>query len=52
MTEVAGQRRYHRSAARARTAGRGGAIWVAMGKGWTRNPERVAAAFRIAGGAS
>jgi hypothetical protein len=43
MSEVAGVRRYHRNAARAVAAARGGTLWVALGKGWSCNPDRVAA---------
>jgi hypothetical protein len=42
MSEVAGVRRYHRSAARAAAAARGGVLWVAVCKGWSCNPDRVA----------
>lgn len=48
MSEVAGVRRYHRNAARAVAAARGGTLWVALGKGWSRNPDRVAAALAAA----
>lgn len=41
MSEAAGRRRYHRSAANALAAARGGVLWVAMGKGWTCQAERV-----------
>ncbi len=44
MSEVAGIRRYHRNAARAVAAARGGTLWVALGKGWSCNPDRVATA--------
>ena len=42
MSEVAGVRRYHRDAARAASAARGGVLWVAVSKGWSWNPDRVA----------
>lgn len=42
MSEVAGVRRYHRSAARAIAAARGGVLWIAMCKGWSCSPDRVA----------
>lgn len=42
MTEVAGVRRYHRSAARAVVVARGGVLWIAVCKGWSCNPDRVA----------
>lgn len=42
MSEVAGVRRYHRDAARAASAARGGVLWVAVSKGWSCNPDRVA----------
>ena len=47
MTEVAGRRRYHRSSLRATAAARGGVLWVAMGKGWSCNPDRVAAFIAV-----
>ena len=42
MSEVAGVRRYHRNPARAVSAARGGVLWVAVFKGWSFNPDRVA----------
>ena len=48
MSEVGGIRRYHRNAARAVAAARGGPLWVALGKGWSCNPDRVAAAVAAA----
>ena len=42
MSEVAGVRRYHRDPARATAAARGGVLWVAVRKGWSCNPDRVA----------
>ena len=42
MSEVAGVRRYHRSAARAVVAARGGVLWIAVCKGWSCSPDRVA----------
>ena len=42
MSEVAGLRRYHRSRDRAVAAARGGVLWVAVCKGWSCNPDRVA----------
>lgn len=42
MSEVAGVRRYHRDPARAAAAARGGVLWVAVCKGWSCNPDRVA----------
>ena len=42
MSEVAGVRRYHRDPARATAAARGGVLWVAVCKGWSCNPDRVA----------
>ena len=46
MSEVAGARRYHRNSGRA-AAARGGVLWVAVCKGWSCNPERVAAFLAI-----
>ena len=43
MSEVAGVRRYHRNSGRAAAATRGGVLWVAVCKGWSCNPDRVAA---------
>lgn len=42
MSEVLGVRRYHSNARRAVAAARGGVLWVAVCKGWSCNPERVA----------
>lgn len=42
MSVVAGRRRYHRNASRACAAVRGGVLWVAVCKGWSCNPDRVA----------
>ena len=42
MSETAGVRRYHRDPARATAAARGGVLWVAVSKGWSCNPDRVA----------
>jgi hypothetical protein len=46
MSEVAGVRRYHRNAAPAVAAARGGTLWVALGeheeansKGWHHEPS-------------
>ena len=47
MSEVAGLRRYHRKASPARAAARGGVLWVAVCKGWSCNPQRVAAFLAI-----
>ena len=47
MTEVAGVRRYHGNSGRAVAAARSGVLWVAVCKGWTCNPERVAAFLAI-----
>jgi len=47
MSEVAGRRRYHRNSSRARAAARGGVLWVAVCKGWSCNPDRVAAVLAI-----
>ena len=47
MSEVAGKRRYHRNLSRASAAARGGTLWVAVHKGWSCNPERVAAFLAI-----
>ena len=50
MSEVAGVRRYHRNPARASAAARGGVLWVAVCKGWTCNPDRVATFIAIVSG--
>ena len=42
MSEVAGVRKYHGDPARAVSAARGGVLWVAVSKGWSCNPDRVA----------
>ena len=42
MSEVAGVRRYHRDPARAKASARGGVLWVAVCKGWSGSPVRVA----------
>ncbi|MDP1901155.1 MAG: hypothetical protein Q8K96_11960 [Rubrivivax sp.] len=47
MSEVAGVRRYHANPGRAVVAARGGVLWVAMCKGWSCNPERVATFLAI-----
>jgi hypothetical protein len=47
MSEVVGLRRYHRNASRACAAARGGTLWVAVCKGWSCNPQRVAAFLAI-----
>ncbi len=47
MSEVAGVRRYHRDPARATAAARGGVLWVAVCKGWSCNPDRVASFIAI-----
>ena len=47
MSEVAGRRRYHRNSSRAGAAARGGVLWVAVCKGWSCNPDRVAAFLAI-----
>lgn len=49
MSEVAGVRRYHHNSARAVAAARGGVLWVAVCKGWSCNPERVATFVAIMG---
>lgn len=38
---VEGRHRYHRNAGRAQLAARGGVLWVPLGTGWSRRPERV-----------
>jgi hypothetical protein len=50
MSEVAGVRRYHRDPARATAAARGGVLWVAVCKGWSCNPHRVANFIAIVSG--
>ena len=50
MSEVAGVRRYHRAPARATAAARGGVLWVAVSKGWSCNPDRVANFIAIVSG--
>lgn len=50
MSEVAGVRRYHRDPARAKAAARGGVLWVAVCKGWSCNPDRVATFIAIVSG--
>ena len=47
MSEVAGVRRYHRNSSRACAAARGGVLWVAVCKGWSCNPDRLAAFLAI-----
>ena len=42
MSEVPGVRRYHRDAERAASAARDGVLWVAVSKGWSCSPDRVA----------
>jgi hypothetical protein len=48
MSEVAGVRRYHRNSRRAVAAAYGGVLWVAVYKGWSCNPDRVATFLAIA----
>ena len=48
MSEAGGVRRYHRNSGRAVAAARGGLLWVAVSKGWSCNPDRVAAFLAIA----
>lgn len=50
MSEVAGVRRYHRHPARATAAARGGVLWVAVCKGWSCSPDRVANFIAIVSG--
>jgi hypothetical protein len=50
MSEVAGVRRYHRDPARAKAAARRGVLWVAVCKGWSCNPDRVAKFVAIVSG--
>ena len=45
LSEVAGRRRYHRNSSRA--AARGGVLRVALCKGWSCNPDRVAAFLAV-----
>ena len=45
MSVVEGRHRYHRNAGRAQLAARGGVLWVPLGTGWSRSPERVAQAL-------
>ena len=47
MSEVAGRRRYHRNSSRACAAARGGVLWVAVCKGSSCNPDRVAAFLAV-----
>ena len=47
MSEVSGLRRYHHNSVRAVAAARGGVLWVAVCKGWSCNPERVATFLAI-----
>ena len=47
MSEVAGKRRYHRNFSRASAAACGGTLWVAVHKGWSCNPGRMAAFLAI-----
>ena len=47
LSEVAGRRRYHRNSSRARAAARGGVLWVALCKGWSCNPDCVAAFLAV-----
>ena len=48
--EVAGVRSYHRDPARAMAAARGDVLWVAVYKGWSCNPDRVANFIAIVSG--
>ena len=48
MSEAVGVRRYHSNSGRAIAAARGGVLWVAVSKGWSCNPDRVAAFLAIA----
>ena len=50
MSETAGVRRYHRDPVRATAAARGGVLWVAVSKGWSCNPDRVANFIAIVSG--
>ena len=47
MSVVANRRRYHRNASRACASARGGVLWVAVCKGWSCNPDRVAAFLAV-----
>ena len=47
MSEMAGVRRSHRNSGRAAAAARGGVLWVAVCKGWSCNPDHVAAFLAI-----
>ena len=47
LSEVAGRRRYHRNSSRACAAARGGVLWVAVCKGRSCNPDRVAAFLAV-----
>lgn len=47
MSEVAGKRRYHSNLLRACEAARDGTLWVAVHKGWSCNPGRVATFLAI-----
>jgi hypothetical protein len=48
MSETVGVRRYHSNSRRAVAAARGGVLWVAVSKGWSCNPDRVATFLAIA----
>lgn len=48
MSEVAGVRRYHRNSWRAVAAAHGGVFWVAVYKGWSCSPDRVATFVAVA----
>ena len=50
VSEVADMRRYHRDPARATAATRGGVLWVAVCKGWSCSPDRVANVIAIVRG--
>ena len=50
MSEVAGVRRYHSEPARAKAAARGGVLRVAVCKGWSCDPDRVANFIAIVSG--
>jgi hypothetical protein len=47
MSETAGVRRYHHNSRRAVAGARGGVLWVAVSKGWSCNPDHVAAFLAI-----
>jgi len=47
MSVVAGKRRYHLNSSRACAAARSGTLWVAVCKGWSCNPDHVAAFLAI-----